>query len=77
MTYVSLRRVRLNQGGYDATGRYWGIAEPLYVVDCPCRWQVGEAHYRAHYVRAANRATAATIVRGHFAHMGLNVDVRS
>jgi hypothetical protein len=27
---VSLRRVRLNRGGYDAYGSYWGAGQPLY-----------------------------------------------
>lgn len=27
---VSLSRVRLNGGGYDAGGAYWGIGQPLY-----------------------------------------------
>lgn len=29
----SLKRVRLNQGGYDATGTYWGIGQPLYYFE--------------------------------------------
>jgi len=27
---VSLRKVRLNTGGYDSDGCYWGVGEPLY-----------------------------------------------
>lgn len=27
---VSLQKIRLNQGGYDAGGAYWGIGAPLY-----------------------------------------------
>lgn len=26
-----LRRVYLNQGGYDRTGQYWGTGAPLYM----------------------------------------------
>jgi len=29
---LSLQRVRLNQGGYDSGGAYWGIGQPLYVA---------------------------------------------
>lgn len=29
---VSLMRVRLNSGGYDASGCYWGVDAPLYVA---------------------------------------------
>lgn len=25
-----LQKVRLNQGGYDSSGRYWGVGKPLY-----------------------------------------------
>ena len=27
---LHLERVRLDRGGYDSSGRYWGIGEPLY-----------------------------------------------
>ena len=30
MPLFSLSRVRLNRGGYDSTGRYWGTGQPLY-----------------------------------------------
>ncbi len=29
---LSLQRVRLNQGGYDDGGAYWGHGAPLYVA---------------------------------------------
>lgn len=29
---VRTERVRLNRGGYDSRGRYWGIGAPLYRV---------------------------------------------
>jgi hypothetical protein len=29
---VSVRRIRLNGGGYDRTGRYWGGGAPLFHV---------------------------------------------
>lgn len=29
---LSLQRVRLNSGGYDSGGAYWGHGEPLYVA---------------------------------------------
>lgn len=76
-TYVSLTKVPLNSGGYDSSGRYWGTGEPLFLLDCPCNLSTGSAHLNAHYIRAANRATAAAKARGHFAHMKLNLDVRS
>ena len=27
---VHLERVRLDNGGYDSTGKYWGVGQPLY-----------------------------------------------
>jgi hypothetical protein len=29
---LSLQRVRLNSGGYDSGGAYWGLGKPLYVA---------------------------------------------
>jgi hypothetical protein len=29
---VSVTRIRLNGGGYDRRGRYWGVGEPLFHV---------------------------------------------
>jgi hypothetical protein len=30
MATFTLRRVRINGGGYDSSGRYWGSGQPLY-----------------------------------------------
>ena len=30
MTPFELRRIRINNGGYDDGGAYWGIGQPLY-----------------------------------------------
>lgn len=30
MAFYTLRRIRLNSGGYDSTGSYWGHGQPLY-----------------------------------------------
>lgn len=32
---VRLFRVRLNSGGYDDGGAYWGHGEPLWCAECP------------------------------------------
>jgi len=29
---LRLRRVRINAGGYDRYGKYWGVDRPLYLV---------------------------------------------
>lgn len=30
---IILRRVRLNSGGYDSGGAYWGLGAPLYYYE--------------------------------------------
>lgn len=55
---VHLARVRLDSGGYDKGGAYWGTGEPLW-----CAWddEGGEV-----YLRAASRdATKAAILANH------------
>lgn len=42
-------RVRLNSGGYDSSGAYWGFGQALYYVE-----QGG----REAWLRAADRASA-------------------
>ena len=46
---TSLRLVRLNKGGYNDRGRYFGIGEPLFEYDNGERWG---------HVRAPNRENA-------------------
>ena len=54
---LTLQRVRINQGGYDRLGTYWGIGAPLYW----CASQDGETEF---CFRAADRAAAKDYVRG-------------
>jgi hypothetical protein len=30
----TLRKVRINQAGYDSNGSYWGLGSPLYWAHC-------------------------------------------
>lgn len=55
---VSLRRVRLNAGGYDALGNYWGVGPRLYIVVPEDQPQADTWH-----VRAYNRSKAKDLVR--------------
>jgi hypothetical protein len=58
---VSLRRVRLDSGGYDENGRYFGIGEPLYIytsLDMEIR----------SWVRARSRAEARAHVLAKHPH---------
>ena len=55
MPKFSLRRVRLNNGGYNNMGHYYGRGAPLYEFDndaTPCRGDEGGT------VRASDRAHA-------------------
>lgn len=47
---LRLYRVKINSGGYDERGRYWGVGAPLYFAED------GDGNHRA--LRAASRAAA-------------------
>ena len=51
-----LQRVRLDSGGYDAGGAYWGIGQPLY------RWS-HENDDECSYLRANSRDDAKAQIR--------------
>jgi hypothetical protein len=53
---VSLRRVRLDSGGYDNGGAYWGIGKPLY-------WAGSDCGTVTMYFRATDRHNAKEQVR--------------
>ena len=48
---LHLRRVRINSGGYDSGGAYWGIGAPLFEA-----WD-DEGNFR-YFTRAADRVAA-------------------
>jgi len=47
----TLQRVRINSGGYDSGGAYWGIGQPLYWANC----ESGSIEF---FFRARDRAAA-------------------
>ena len=49
---VYLSRVKLDSGGYDDGGAYWGIGQPLY-----CAYSDDYCEY-CEYVRASSRSDA-------------------
>lgn len=56
---LSIRKVRLNGGGYDSSGTYWGRGMPLYCVeDIDTGMRL--------FVRASDRATVVEQVRASF-----------
>lgn len=56
---ITLRRVRLDSGGYDSNGTYFGTGEPLY-------WAADDAGDYDATFRAADRNAAKAIVRETF-----------
>lgn len=55
---VRLFRVRINAGGYDSGGAYWGSGDPLYCA-------TDGADFRA-FVRALDRPAAAVAVQARY-----------
>lgn len=61
-----LRRERLNNGGYDSGGAYWGIGSPLYRFESVEEFDVPYREYPEQiegYTRASDRDDAKAIVR--------------
>lgn len=55
--YCQLRKVRLDSGGYDESGAYWGRGAPLY------RWTLGD---ESGTLRASTRELAKAPLRERF-----------
>lgn len=56
---ANLRRIRLDRGGYDPGGAYWGLGPPLW-------WVCGPDGEGEAFFRAADRETAkAHVVSRH------------
>lgn len=56
----SLTRVKINSGGYDPQGNYWGVGAPLWLCDVP------SDDGRESYKRAATRDDAKALFRKAF-----------
>lgn len=52
---LSLQRVRINAGGYDSGGAYWGLGAPLY-------WYGDNEGIVSRYLRAITRAQAKRFI---------------
>lgn len=50
---VHLEKVRIDSGGYDSGGAYWGTGLPLYVA-----WSEDESGVSRMFIRASNRNDA-------------------
>lgn len=56
---IRLQRVRLDVGGYDSGGAYWGLGEPLWVAE--------DADGERSFFRARDRDAAKAYVRNELA----------
>jgi len=56
-----LQRIRINNGGYDSGGAYWGLGDPLYYYEGPLSDISG-------FVRGATREKAKEAVRAIHKH---------
>lgn len=56
LSRISLRRERLDSGGYDSSGSYWGIGSPLY-------WAADDSGAYEEWFRASDREAAKEHVR--------------
>lgn len=55
----TLRHVRLNNGGYDSGGTYWGLGPRLY-------WAASECGGISCYIRARDRQAAKDTIRNRY-----------
>lgn len=67
---LHLIRVRLDSGGYDNGGAYWGLGEPLYLTysdeEYPSKvgaYPMGRSERVWYFLRASNRNEAKELVR--------------
>ena len=70
---VTLQRIRLNQGGYDRCGAYWGVGCPLYWasydIKNPTHWDTDDCFFRAR-----DREHAKEIVRTNWNSTGRGLE---
>lgn len=59
----TLRKVRLNAGGYDNMGSYWGTGNPLYFAA-----DESKPDLPSFYLRARNREHAKQVVVARWPH---------
>ena len=60
-----LRRVKLNNGGYDSTGCYWGSGSPLYWAQSEKEFDFGKQYPESfeNHFRAADREHAKELIK--------------
>jgi hypothetical protein len=55
---LNAEHVRLDRGGYDRHGRYWGVGQKLYYV-----YPRHDLSARGEYIRAASAKDAKRLIR--------------
>ena len=66
---VTLQKIRLNQGGYDRSGAYFGIGSPLYVAMATI-----DDNEESYHFRARDRNHAKEIVRVNWKSSGRGLE---
>ncbi len=60
--HIHLTRVRLDSGGYDSGGAYWGHGQPLYMAEAGPNGTDEVAELRV-FLRASSRLEAKRLVQ--------------
>jgi hypothetical protein len=60
---MKLSKVRLNRGGYDSRGRYYGTGKPLYKAEAEVCGKDREVHVRASSRTEAKREAESELKR--------------
>lgn len=60
---MKLSKVRLNRGGYDSRGRYYGTGKPLYKAEAEVCGKDREVHVRASSRNEAKREAESELKR--------------
>ena len=64
-TPFTLRRVSINQGGYDSGGAYWGTGAPLYYFEAYEECDGDETEI-SDFIRASSREHAKDIITARY-----------
>ena len=60
---LTIRKVRLDRGGYDSDGRYFGIGAPLFIVSNEKDEETDDI--KEVYIRASDKEAAKKYVKEH------------
>lgn len=73
MARLTIQRIKLDRGGYDSRGRYWGVGDRLYT--CPeladLRERVRVMYRESSEVRAVDLKQAREILTARFTRLNM------